>query len=377
MIRDNFFTVAAANLASIPFRLFSRRPFETPAKVLILKPCCLSQVMLATPLLTVLSDAFPDVRFDWAVSEWARPAISSNPRISQLIDTGQVTLADGTWADVGILVERLRQEEYDTCFVPSRSTLLSYITWRAGIRQRIGLNVNGRGFAYTLPVKPPKEELNEAEIYLSLAQAVGIQKKAEMEFYPADEERATIMKRLLDEVEWNGISPLVIIHPGGGGNPAYPDRDPRWPEERFALLSSRLVRKYGAHVVLVASDTEKRISENILGLTSAPVSNLSGILSLGEVGALCEVADLYVGNDTGPTQIAAAMGCPTLSIFGPTNPAVSQPYGNNRKLRVVQTKRGAKATNNFSWEGGATVDEVLAAADELLGLPPDHLTPDP
>ncbi|KPK10112.1 MAG: hypothetical protein AMJ56_08995, partial [Anaerolineae bacterium SG8_19] len=85
----------------------------------------------ATPLLAVLSDALPEARFDWALSEWARPAISGNPRISQIIDTGQVTLADGTWADVGILIERLRQEEYDTCFVPSRSTLLSYISWRA------------------------------------------------------------------------------------------------------------------------------------------------------------------------------------------------------------------------------------------------------
>lgn len=377
MIRDNFFTVATANLASIPFRLFSRPPFESPAKVLILKPCCLSQVMLATPLLAVLSDAFPEARFDWALSEWARPAIRGNPRINQIVDTGQVTLADGTWADVGILIERLRQEEYDTCFVPSRSTLLSYISWRAGIRQRIGLNVNGRGFAYTIPVKPPKEERNEAEIYLSLARAVGIQEKAEMEFHPADEERATITESLLDQVGWNGISPLVIIHPGGGKNPAYSDHDPRWPEERFALLCSRLVRKYGAHVVLIASESEKRVSKNIFGLTSAPISNLTGALSLGEIGALCEVADLYVGNDTGPTHIAAAMGCPTLAIYGPTDPTESRPFGNSRKIRIVQAKPEAGARSNFSWEGGATVDEVLAAADELLGLPPDHLAPIP
>lgn len=373
----NLFTLVAANLASIPFRLFSRRLFEKPAKVLILKPCCLSQVMLTTPLLAVLSDAFPEVRFDWAVSEWARPAIIGNPRINQLVDTGRVTLANGAWADVGILIERLREEKYDTCFVPSRSTLLSYITWRAGIRQRIGLNVNGRGFAYTLPVKPPKEELNEGEIYLSLAHAVGIQERAKMEFYPADEDRATIMERLLDETGWDGISPLVVIHPGGGGNPVHPNHGLRWPEERFALLGSRLVRKYGAHVVLVASPSEKEISEKILGFTSVHVSNLTGTLSLGEVGGLCEVADLYVGNDTGPTQIAVAMGCPTLSIFGPTNPAVSHPYGNNRKFRVVQTKRGAGRANRFSWELGASVDEVLVAADELLGLPPDHLTPTP
>jgi heptosyltransferase-2 len=373
----NLFTLAAANLASIPFRLFSRRPFEKPTKVLILKPCCLSQVMLATPLLAVLSDAFPDARFDWAISEWARPAISGNPRISHIIDMGKVTLGDGTWADAGSLVERLRQEEYDACFVPSRSSLLSYNTWRAGIRQRIGLNANGRGFAYTIPVKPPKGELNEAEIYLSLARAVGIQEKSGMEFYPADQDRDSATEKLQGEVGWEGINPLVVVHPGGGGNPAEPNHDIRWPEERFALLCSRLVRKYGAHVVLVASKAEEGISKKILGLTPVPISNLTGTLSLGEVGALCEVADLYVGNDTGPTQISVAMGCPTLAIYGPTDPAVSRPYGDNRKVRIVQAKPEAGSTGNFSWEGGPAVDEVLAAADDLLGLPPDHLTPNP
>lgn len=373
----NVFTIAAANLAGIPFRLFSRRPFEAPAKVLILKPCCLSQVMLATPLLAVLSDAYPNARFDWAVSDWARPAISGNPRIRQIVDTGQVTLAGGTWADVGSLVERLRQGEYDTCFVPARSSLLSYISWRAGIRQRIGLNITGRGFTYTLPVKPPKGEQNEAEIYLSLARAVGIQEKAGMEFYPADQERESIMGRLQDEVGWDGIHPLVIVHPGGGENPENPNRAIRWPEERFALLCSRLIRRYGAHVVLVASKAEEGISQKILGLTSIPISNLAGALSLGEVGALCEIADLYVGNDTGPTHVAVAMGCPTLAIYGPTDPAVTRPYSNNQKVRLVQAKPETGSRNNFSWEQGATVDEVLAAADDLLGLPPDHLSPDP
>jgi ADP-heptose:LPS heptosyltransferase len=373
----NLLALAAANLAGIPFRLFSRRPFEAPAKVLILKPCCLSQVMLATPLLAVLSDAYPEARFDWAVSDWARPAISGNPRISQIVDTGQVTLGEGAWADVGNLVERLRQGEYDTCFVPSRSSLLSYISWRAGIRQRIGLNVNGQGFAYTLPVKPLEGEQNEAEIYLSLARAVGIQETAGMEFYPADQERESITGRLHDDVGWDGISPLVIVHPGGGENPENTNRAIRWPEERFALLCSRLIRKYGAHLVLVASKAEEGISQKILGLTSIPISNLAGALSLGEVGALCEVADLYVGNDTGPTHIAVAMGCPTLAIYGPTDPAVSRPNGDNRKVRIVQAKPETRSTNNFSWERGATVDEVLASADDLLGLPPDHLSPDP
>ena len=89
---------------------------------------------LATPLLAVLSEAFPDARFDWAVSDWARPAIVGNPRLTELISTGEGDIQKRSWRQIGHLVKRLRMEKYDTCFMPSRSGVLSYIAWQAGIR---------------------------------------------------------------------------------------------------------------------------------------------------------------------------------------------------------------------------------------------------
>ena len=79
MAQDNLASQLAAQIAHIPFRLFAKRPYVPPQKALILHPCCLSQVMLATPLLAVLNNAYPNAQFDWAVSDWARPAIVTNP----------------------------------------------------------------------------------------------------------------------------------------------------------------------------------------------------------------------------------------------------------------------------------------------------------
>jgi hypothetical protein len=79
MLRENVFTVMLARLARVPFALFRQRPFTPPAKALILHPCCLSQVLLSTPLLAALSETYPRGRFDWAVSDWARPAIAGQP----------------------------------------------------------------------------------------------------------------------------------------------------------------------------------------------------------------------------------------------------------------------------------------------------------
>lgn len=372
MYRENWLTLAAANIAGVPFRLFGRRPFTTPHKVLILKPCCISQVMLATPLLSVLHHAFPQATFDWAVCQHARSAIESNLHVASLIDAGQTMMPGAGLEDLGDLIKRLKEKQYDTCIIPSPSSFLSYVAWRAAIPQRIGLSIQGRGFAHTYPVKPPAVEKNEARIYLSIAKALGIDDEAEMEFHPADQERTKVTERLRDEIGWDGIAPLTILHPGGGDNPFRSDTDKRWPIERFAMLGSRLTRTYGAKVVLLGAKSDQAVVEEVLDLMSVKASNLCAKLTLGELGALCEVADLYVGNDTGPTQIAVSMGCPTLTIFGPTDSDVSGPFTNSSKLQILQAKSSNKP---FTWENGASVDDAIAVVDKLLGLPPDHLAP--
>ncbi len=372
MNRENWLTIAAANVAGLPFHLFGRRPFATPLKVLILKPCCISQVMLATPLLSVLHEAFPQATFDWTVGQHARPAISGNPQVNSLIDTGRAMLPDASQDDLRAFIKLLKEEHYDTCIIPSPSSLLSYVAWRAAIPQRIGLNIQGRGFAQTLPVKPPAAEKNEARINLSIAKAIGLDDEAEMEFYPSEQERIQITERLRDEIGWDGIAPLTILHPGGGENPVRSNKEKRWPVERYAMLGSRLTRTYGAKVLLVGSESDQALVKEVFGLMSIKACNLCARLSLGELGALCEVADLYVGNDTGPTLIAVAKGCPTLAIFGPTDPGVTGPLTNNGKLQILHAESDKKP---FSWEKGASVDEAMAIVDKLLGLPPDHIMP--
>lgn len=371
MPRENLLTVMATRMARIPFALFADKSFKTPEKVLILQTCCLSQVMLATPLLAVLQRSFPNARFDWAVSDWARPAIVSNPRLTEVISSGAGDLQKRSWRQIGDLVKRLRAERYDTCFIASRSGLLSYIAWQAGIPQRIGLNIRSRGFAHTIAVRPPREEKQAAVIYLALAEAVGIEEeKIEQvgaEFYPPDRDRLAMTQHLVEEMDWLGDAPLVIMHAGGGMNPVSSEPLIRWPVERFARLGNHLVRKHGARIVLVGAEEEREPAEAISGLMATKLTNLCGQVSLGEVGALCEVADLYVGNDAGPTHIAAAVGCSTLAIYGPTDPAYSKPY--SVKADVTALWRDLSEFEHerpFSWDIGVTVEQAVEAADALL-----------
>jgi heptosyltransferase II len=364
---ESLLTVTAARLAGIPFRILARRPFTTPRKVLILKPASMSQVMMATPLLAALSDAFPKAQFDWAVADWARPAVATNPRLSALINSGAVGMPSCTWAEVRDLVARLRREQYDTCFIPSRSSLLALVARMAGIPQRVGLNVGGRGFAHTIAVGPPAGEQHEAVLYLALSEAVGVERAAGlaagMEFYPTDSDRTAVTERLIDEIDWLGEVPLILLHPGGSCDPARPDERKRWPAERYALLGNYLARHYKACILLVGAEEDRPLAKAVAGMMSVPHFNVSGRLTLGELGAFCEVADLYVGNDAGPTHVAAAIGCPTLALFGPTDPAVSGPYVTRNQAVALGPEREREP---FSWEGSVSVAEAIAAADRLL-----------
>lgn len=359
-----------AHLSSLPARLLMRRPAVPPQRAVILKPCCLGQVMLATPLMAALGEAFPSARFDWAVSARARPAIASNPRVTELIDTGQLGMPGQTAADARRLIEQLRFAEYDTCFIPARSGRLAYIAWRAGIPQRVGLNDGGRGMLNTLPVPVGGRERHEADLYLDLARVFGVESEAFMEFFPLDTERTAMTQRLVDEIDWLGDVPLVIMHPGGEPHPSRPEMSRRWPVERFVLLGNHLVRRYAARIIVVGAEEDRPVARAVTGMMTTSTVDLSGQVTLGEVGALCEMANLYVGNDIGPSYVAAACGCATLVIFGSGNPERSIPFIPGDHVAAV----GGGPVRGFSWETHVTPDEAIAAADRLMATRPGPVT---
>jgi ADP-heptose:LPS heptosyltransferase len=153
-------------------------------------------------------------------------------------------------------------------------------------------------------------------------------------------------ERTIAEVFGRGVRP-VAVHPGSGG------RRKCWPVERFAGLIELI-----EHPVLLLegpADAEAAGALACLLPAGLPVAQF-GVLPLGRAAALLSCSGLYVGNDSGLTHMAAALGGPTVAVFGPTDPAVWAPRG-----RRVVVCRAADA------EGGAwpEPDEVLRAVQRL------------
>ena len=146
-----------------------------------------------------------------------------------------------------------------------------------------------------------------------------------------------------------GLGEAVVLQPGAGS----PVK--AWPG--FWALTRRL---HGADlpVVVLAGPADGAAVEALLGTGAVAEESLARDWPLPDVAALLSLARAAVGNDSGPTHLAAAVGCPTVAVFGPTDPAVWAPLGSH--VRVVAGRPGAP------W---ADVDGVEAALRALMAVP--------
>jgi heptosyltransferase-2 len=113
---------------------------------------------------------------------------------------------------------------------------------------------------------------------------------------------------------------VVAICPGSINS-----RAKRWPAEAYASLADRLIESK-RRVLLIGSKDEMDVSEDVTRRMRQQPIVLTGKTTLDQITAVLDRADLIVTNDTGPAHIGAALGRPTIVIFGPTNPLTTRPF---------------------------------------------------
>lgn len=141
-----------------------------------------------------------------------------------------------------------------------------------------------------------------------------------LEYPLEDAARRQAVKLLADSGVAAG-APYAVLAPGAG----WPGK--QWPPERFAELADWLAGKKGWRIVLAGSPGEHGLCERVRGLMKAGALNLAGRTSLDELAAVLERAAVFAGNDSGPMHIAAAVGTPTITFWGPTFPEKWAPRG--------------------------------------------------
>ncbi len=321
-VRDLVVTLASRILSAF-WPAGSPPPLSDAPRILVLKPCCLGDVLMATAVVEALRRHWPEAPIDFAVGKWSRPAVEHHPHIRRLIDCGRVGEGAYSWREWLGLARRMRAGRYDLCLVLDRSPLMALLPALAGVPWRVGLDSAGRGIGLTRRV-PVEGIMHEVDLYLACVRALGIPTEGiRPTFYPTPASRQRVQELLPAD------RPLAVIHPAGGQNPGMALSAKRWPAPRFAEIARRLVQERGASVFIVGSPGDRELAEEVRRLAGETehVHNLAGELSFDELGALLEHAALFLGNDTGAMHLAAAVGTPTVAVFGPSDPRRYGPYG--------------------------------------------------
>ncbi len=342
-------------------------------RIVLLKPCCLGDLVQATAVVTSLHERWPDASIAVGAGRWSLPAVAAHPDVTATIDIGNAGVrARQRPFDLLRLCWQLRAGRFDLAVVPDRSPVLSLATLLAGIPVRAGLDSGGRGRFYTLRVSPlPRaHELDQSGRLLA---ALGAGPLPLPRFYPDEQARAE-MRALLGQL--NAEKSLALLAPGGGENPGTRMPSKRWTTAGFASVALALIDA-GAAVAVVGGMGDHEAARSLVQAVPR-ARNLTGITSIGGLGALQQHARLHVGNDSGTSHLAAAAGCPTVAIFGPTEPAFYGPRG--PWVRVLAPPSACRTggdgtvrqpfTYRRPWQDDVPVDTVVAAALEGLRRAP-------
>ncbi|MDZ4766119.1 MAG: glycosyltransferase family 9 protein [Chloroflexota bacterium] len=335
-----------------------------PQRIILILPCCIGDVVLGTAALAALRRAYPAALIDWAVGSWSRAAIEGHPALNGILDTGADANPVKTRAGMARFVRQLRAGNYDLAVSLSRSPLMSLAVLLSRIPVRAGLNSGGRGFGYTVRAKiDPNVPRHEAEIYLDVVHALGIDTTDCHANVPVTEADYGAM---CDRLAISGIfAPHIVINPAGGRNPGMVMDAKRYPPDKLAALTNRLVAEFGAYPILIGGKDDAALIDAVRRKVKPPNVTFAGALTFGEIGALAADALVYIGNDTGLTHYAAASGARTVMIMGPTDPRRYAPFAPNA-LALWKTAdvpaRGVAAGVRADWDwsrDGIGVEDAL------------------
>jgi ADP-heptose:LPS heptosyltransferase len=350
-------------------------------RIVIILPCCIGDVILATAALGALRRAYPTAHIAWAVGAWSRPALEAHPHLDALLDAGSAANPLRTPRGMVHLVRLLRAGRYDLLVSLVRSPLMSIAALLSGIPVRAGLDSGGRGFGYTHRARiDPAEPRHEAQIYLDAVRALGIDPGAVRAFVPVDD-TARAMVRMARATAGAGDRYLVV-HPGGGRNPGMTLDAKRYPPESLAALVDAAADALHCAVVVIGAESDRPLVEEMRARLRAPSAALIG-MAFRAVAALAADSQGYIGNDTGMTHLAAAAGARTVAIFGPTDPRRYAPFGAHVLTLWQPVETGARGVTDgapraWDWaRDGIAPAEAAARVTAWLGdTPPDQRTAD-
>lgn len=290
-------------------------------KVFILKPSSLGDVIQALPLLRLLKQHRPDAEVHWWLAAELRPLLEGDPDLAQLIPFERKRWRSPTYWPLGLAqIQAMRAAHYDWVIDLQGLARSATFAWLANGGFTVGLQLEREGahLAYDLAVPRPKETPHAVDWYLAVARALEIPVHDRFEWLLPRAQAAAQIEQSWprDDFRWIGI------------NPGARWDNKRWPAGHFAELVRQLAaRDPQLRFALLGGSGDWQITDTIRQAIPERCVNFAGRTTLPQLIEVLRRCDLLVTNDTGPMHLAAALRKPVVSLFGPTSPAQTGPYG--------------------------------------------------
>jgi ADP-heptose:LPS heptosyltransferase len=311
----------------------SARGEAPPRRILLLLLLPIGDTLFATPTVRALRRAYPQAHMVAIAYPSNAGILEDNPDIDRLLLHPTGATWPG-WRGYAALLWRLNRRRFDLVvqFGPAQWWLIQAIRPRR--RRRLAFPL----WQWFIPLGPrPWRHRHAVSSYATLLtsrERAHLPGSPVLTCSPADRIRASEL------LAWAGGTPLIAFHPGGEGFRGMK----RWPLGRFVEAARALTASHGAAAVVLGGADEVTLA-SVLAAGVPGCRSLAGQLNLGQTVAVLERCMLFVGNDSAPMHMAAAVGVPTVGIFGPTSPLNFRPRG--PRVAVVRAGLGCSPCFHF------------------------------
>lgn len=344
-------------------------------RILIVRLSSMGDVIHALPAAAMLREAFPHATVGWLIEErWAellcalstpRSGVRSPQRpLVNVIHSVNLKawrrsmFANHTWERIAAGLSDLRAHRYDVAFDLQGAARSAILARWSGARTIYGATQPRENIAsmwYSRRVI--SERAHVVEQYADIVQAaIGRSASIPDAILPCDPIAEEAVEKRLRVL---GIREPVILNPGAGWGAK------QWPAERYGEVAQALAR-HGLKPIINFGPREEALAKTAEAASAGSAHALS--FSVGELIALMRRARLFIGGDTGPMHLAAALHVPTVALFGPTDPARNGPY--RTPSIVLRNVNSATSLSHRSQPDKGLLairsEEVIAAAKKVL-----------
>lgn len=299
-------------------------------KILVLRYRSIGDIILSFPTTKALKETFPKARIDMLIDDCFADICYAHPYIDCVLLHKRKRGKMGRWEYFKYelkFINKIRKQKYDMVVdlhCGPRSALLTRFSMA---RYRVGSLLRKRHkYFYNLYSEPGSNKTHSVDVMLKTISPLRPKRVGKKSlFLRYRDEDGLYVKNFLEKYDVNGKNKVVMIHPGARLD------FKRLPAQKMGEVVNWMTSELGVKVIYAGKDSDLPAIAAIVAHSGKPALMATN-LTLGQHAALIKACDLFIGNDSGPMHMAAALDVPIVAFFGPSEPAVWSPWGARGKI---------------------------------------------